>query len=322
MIGKRFTGLMVAVAVVAVSGCTRQAGPPAPVGTPGLQASSSFPLTVTDALGQQITLPRPPQRIISLAPSLTEIIFGLGLGEKLVGVTEFCLYPPEALRKEKIGGYVNASQEKIVSLRPDIVLATRGTPTSFMDGLRKFGLAVMAVDQTSYDQVIASMESIAQVCGVPEAGRKLGDELRHVRQEITAKTQSLRADQRPRALLVLSLQPLFVGGPGSFQREILEACGATEVSGLQKPFGALSEEAVVAADPQVVIFPSNDNGRIVTVDGQLKRLRASAAWRNVAAVKESRIIVVNVDYISIPGPRLVLGFRELARQLHPELFGR
>ena len=237
-----------------------------------------------------------------------------------MGVTEFCLYPPEALRKEKIGGYVNASQEKIVSLRPDIVLATRGTPTSFMDGLRKFGLAVMAVDQTSYDQVIASMESIGQVCGAPEAGHKLGNELRNVRQEMTAKTQALRSGQRPRALLVLSLQPLFVGGPGSFQREMLEACGATEVSGLQKPFGALSEEAVVAADPQVVIFPSNDNGQIVTVDGQLKRLRASAAWRNVAAVKQGRIIVINVDHLSIPGPRLALGFRELAQALHPELF--
>jgi len=279
-------------------------------------------MTVSDSLGQSVTLPAPPQRIISLAPSLTEILFALGLGERVVGVTEFCKYPPEALKREKIGGYVNASQEKIVSLRPDIVFATRGTPTGFMDGLRKNGLQVMAVDQTSYDQVIASMEEMGRVCGVAEAGRKLGDELRRTREEIEAKTRPLTPEQRPRALLVLSLNPLFVGGPGSFQHEMLEACGATEVSGLNKPFGALSEEAVVQADPQVVIFPNNDSGRIVTVAGQLQRLRASAAWRGVSAVKTGRIIVVDVNHISIPAPRLALGFRELAHQLHPELFPR
>jgi len=277
-------------------------------------------MTVTDALGQEIALSRPPQRLISLAPSLTEIVCALGLGDRLVGVTEFCKYPPEALAKEKIGGYVNASQEKIVALRPDLVFATRGTPTGFMDGLRKFGLVVMAVDQTSYGEVIASLETMGRVCGAAAAGRKLADQLRRVRREIEAKTQGLRADQRPRALLVLSLQPLFVGGPGSFQSEMLVSCGATDVSGLQKPFGALSEEVVVAADPEVIIFPSNDNGQIVTVAGQLKRLRASAAWRNVSAVKNGRVIVVDVDHLSIPAPRLALGFRELAGQLHPELF--
>lgn len=312
--------MMVALVAAVVSGCRPPRPAAAPPPPPVAQPATTFPMTLTDARGQPVTLQQPPQRIISLAPSLTEIIFALGLGDRLVGVTEFCKYPPAALKKEKIGGYVNASQEKIVSLQPDIVFATRGTPTGFMDGLRKNGVPVMAVDQTSYDQVIGSMEDMARVCGVAEAGRKLGDELRQARAAIEAKTQGLAAPQRPRALLVLSLNPLFVGGPGSFQHEMLEACGASEVSGLNKPFGALSEEAVVEADPQVVIFPNNDSGRIVTVAGQLQRLRASAAWRNTAAVKSGRVIVVDVNHISIPGPRLALGFRELAHQLHPELF--
>jgi len=318
----RHSSLLAIIALVAavVPGCRMPRPGPAALPVPPAGMTTAFPMTVTDAVGHTFTLSQPPQRIISLAPSLTEIIFALGLGDRLVGVTEFCKYPPEALQKEKIGGYVNASQEKIVSLRPDLVVATRGTPTGFMDGLRNAGLTVMAVDQTSYDEVCDSIERIGSVCGMHEHAEEISHELRGVQQEIEAKTQGLKPKQRPRALLVLSLEPLFVGGPGSFQSEMLAACGATEVSGLQKPFGALSEEAVVEADPQVVIFPSNDSGRIVTVAGQLERLRASAAWRNVSAVKQGRIIVVDVDHISVPGPRLALGFRELAKALHPELF--
>jgi iron complex transport system substrate-binding protein len=310
--------LLAALAAALASGCrTREAPPPVPTGG---EPSTTFPLTVVDSRGQSLTLPAPPRRIISLAPSLTEIVFALGLGDRLVGVTEFCKYPPEALKKEKIGGYVNASQEKIVSLRPDLVLATRGTPTGFMDGLRRNGLQVMAVDQTCLDDVLRSMVEIGRVCGAAEAGRKLRLELESARGDVLGRTGGLAAAQRPRALLVLSLEPLFVGGPGSFQSEMVAACGATEVSGLNKPFGALSEEAVVEADPEVIIFPSNDSGRAVTVAGQLERLRASAAWRNTSAVKSGRIIVINVDHLSIPGPRLALGFRELAQALHPELF--
>jgi iron complex transport system substrate-binding protein len=311
--------MCVAALLAGVSGCRQVQPPPVTVPT-AVPHPTTFPMTLTDALGQTVTLPAPPQRIISLAPSLTEIVFALGLGDRIVGVTEFCKYPPEALKKEKIGGYVNASQEKIVSLRPDVVFATRGTPTGFMDGLRKNGIRVMAVDQTSYAQVVESLELMGRACGAAAKGQELGERLRRVRDDIEARTKTLPADQRPSALLVLSLEPLFVGGPGSFQHEIIEACGATDVSGLQKPFGALSEEAVVQADPRILIFPSNDNGRVVTMDDQLKRLQASPVWRNVSAVKHNGIIIIDVDHISVPGPRLELGFRELARALHPNLF--
>lgn len=286
---------------------------PAPAATEGQ-------LVLTDDLGEIITLPHLPKRIITLAPSLTEAAFALGIGDRLVGVTTFCNYPPLALQKERIGGYVNASHEKIVSLAPDLVFATRGTPRNFMDGVRQAGIPVLAVDQTGYDQVIASIGLMARACGVAERGQEIARNLQRVRQEVIAKTAGLKQAQRPRALIVLSLQPLFVSGPGSFQHEMLVACGADDVSGMPKPFGALSEEAVVQADPQVLVFPSNDNGQPVTVEGQLKRLEASAAWRNVSAVKNRRIIVLNVDHFSIPGPRLELAFRDLAAQLHPELF--
>lgn len=311
-------GLLLALSL---AGCRQPQVPPSPTPTPPqTPTSGGFPLTLTDALGQPVTLNGPPQRIISLAPSLTEILFALDLGDRVVGVTTFCKYPPEALQKEKVGGYVNPNHEKIVGLAPDVVFATRGTPRSLMEGLRKAGIATFALDQTTFEDVLGSIEQIGLACGVEKRGHELADRLRHVRLEIADKTKALREGQRPRALLVLSLQPLFVAGPGNFQDEMLRDCGARNVSGLQKPFAALSEEAVVQADPQVVVFPSNDSGQTVTKESQLRRLRASAAWRNVTAVRDGRIIVIDVEHLSVPGPRLELGFRELAAQLHPELF--
>lgn len=310
--------LGVAVMALTAAGCRQETASALPATAPA--AGTAGRLVLTDDLGQVITLPHPPTRIVTLAPSLTEAAFALGLGDRIVGVTTFCNYPPEALLKERIGGYVNASHEKIVSLAPDLVLATRGTPRNFMDSVRQAGIPVLAVDQTGYDQVVASIALIARACGVTERGQEVARNLQRVRQEISEKAASLSPEQRPRALIVLSLQPLFISGPGSFQHEMLVACGADDASGIPKPFGALSEEAVVQADPQVLVFPSNDNGQPVTVEGQLRRLEMSAAWKNVSAVKNRRIIVLNVDQFSIPGPRLELAFRDLAAQLHPELF--
>lgn len=324
-----FYGMLIIVFLCgAASGCRKieantPAGAKEDVSRPAplSPASDAYPLTLTDDLGQTITLSQPPQRIISLAPSLTEILFALGLGDRVVGVTTYCHFPPEAMKKEKIGGYVNASHEKIVSLTPDLVFATRGTPRTFIEGLSRAGIPVAAVDQTSFAQILHSFVFIAQACGVPQKGEELAARLQRTREEISQKTGSLKPEQRPRALLVLSLQPLFVCGPGSFQEEMLEICGAHNVSGISQPFGPLSEEAVVEKDPQTLIFPSIDNGQAVTKNSLLATLQARPAWKNTTAVKKRRLIIINVDYLSVPGPRLEKGLRELAKQLHPELFG-
>jgi iron complex transport system substrate-binding protein len=307
--------------VIALCGCRPPAAPPAPAPPDSSGAATAgFPLTLTDDVGQTVTLSAAPRRIVSMAPSLTEILFALGLGDRLVGVTTFCKYPPEAQKIEKIGGYIDASEEKILALAPDLVVATRGTPRTFMDSLRGQGLHVLAVDQTTWAQVEGSIRLLGKACGATTEAEKIVGEMNAARATVEARTGAIPAAERPRALLVISLQPLFAGGPGSFQHEMLNAAGARDVSGLQKPFGGLSEEGVIAADPQVLIFTSIDNGVPVTKAGQLKRLRASAAWRHTAAVKQERIVIVNVDHFSVPGPRLAWGLRELAAQLHPELF--
>lgn len=284
-----------------------------------IPASAGFPLTVTDDVGATTTFERAPQRIISLAPSLTELLFALGLGDRIVGVTDWCKYPPEALKKPKVGGYINSSLEQIVALAPDLVVATRGTPQTFMQSLRGSGIKVFAVDQTTLHQITTSMIVIGHLCGAADKGRQMAAGLDTLASSLREQTKSRSVSQKPRALFVIQFDPLFVAGPGSYQDDVLRDCGAVNIAKTGKPFAPLSEEVVVTANPQVLVMTSDQLGKL-SREQFLAKLRQTPTFGHTSAVRDGRLIVLPVDHISIPGPRLALGLRELARQLHPELF--
>ena len=326
-----FAILLCLPCLLALGGC-RSAAPPAgvrddmttwPAGKPYTAATipfnAGFPLTVTDDVGATTIFDRPPQRLVSLAPSLTELLFALGLGDKIVGVTEYCKYPPEALKKTKVGGYINSSQEEIVSLAPDLVVATRGTPQTFMQSLRGSGIKVFAVDQTTLQQVVSRMIAIGHVCGRRQQAQELAGKITRLQISLREKTLGLPESKKPRVLFVVQFDPLFVAGPGSYEDDLLRECGTVNIAKTGKPFAPLSEEVVVSSDPQVLLMTSDQLGKL-TREQMLAKLRAQAMWSSLTAVREGRLIVLPTDHISIPGPRLVLGIRELARQLHPELF--
>lgn len=296
------------------------ASPTGPYTTETLPAGAGFPLTVTDDVGATMTFARPPQRLVSLAPSLTELLFALGLGNRVVGVTDYCKYPPEALKKPRVGGYINSSLEKIVSLAPDAIFCTRGTPQTFMQSLRGSGLKVFAVDQTTLQQVVNSMIAVGQVCGRRQQAAGLAGRLTGLQSRLRQKTQGLRADQKPRVLFVVQVDPLFAAGTGSYQDDLLQDCGAVNIARTDKPFAPLSGEVVISADPQVLIMTSDQLGKL-SREQMLAKLRTNSTYAHTSAVRTGRLIVLPVDHISIPGPRLVLGMRQLARELRPELLG-
>ena len=304
----------------ALAGCQNPPAPKPPPVTPPLATTASFPLTIKDDLGLEMTFAQAPQRIITLAPSLTEIAFALGLGDRIVGVTNYCKYPVEAQQKEKVGGYVDSSEEKIGSLAPDVIFATRGTPKAFMDGVRGAGLKVFALDQGSFEQIATSIETMGRVCGVEGAARKISGSLRGTRNAILAKTMVMPDAKRWRAMMIVSLDPLFVAGAGTFQDDMLRACGTENAAGKVAAFGNKSLEAVVQADPQVLNMSNDENGQKMTLEAQLKKLKASPAWRETAAVKQGRVYVVDAAHVSVPGPRLELGLKAMAHAIHPELF--
>lgn len=281
--------------------------------------SAGFPLTVTDDVGVEMAFDKAPQRIISLAPSLTELLFALGLGDRIIGVTEWCKYPPEALKKPKVGGYINSSQEKIVSLAPDVIFCTRGTPQSFMQSLRGSGLKVFAVDQTNLHQVVSRMIAVGQLCGVRPQAQELAGQITGLQDTLRNKALALPEAKKPRVLFLVEISTRFVAGPGSYQDDILKDCGTVNIAQTGKPFAVLSEEVLVSSDPQFLIIPSDQLDKL-TKEQMLAKLRKQPMWANLTAVRDGNLIVLPTDEISIPGPRLVQGIRQLARQLHPELF--
>ncbi|MHB8994184.1 MAG: ABC transporter substrate-binding protein [Armatimonadota bacterium] len=319
--------------LLVLSGCRPAAQASAPVGVSddtawpaskpytaeAIPFSAGFPLTVTDDVGVKMTFDKAPQRIISLAPSLTELLFALGLGDRIIGVTEWCKYPPEALKKPKVGGYINSSQEKIVSLAPDVIFCTRGTPQTFMQSLRGSGLKVFAVDQTDLHQVVTRMIVIGHICGVRPQAQELAGQISALRNTLREKTLAISEADKPRVLFLVEISTLFVAGPGSYQDDILKECGTINIAQTGKPFASLSEEVVVTSNPQVLIIPSDQLGKL-TKEQMLEKLRKEPMWGSLTAVREGNLIVIPTAEISIPGPRLVQGIKALARQLHPELF--
>lgn len=281
--------------------------------------AGAWPLTLTDALGKQVVIKAPPQRIVSMSPPITETLFALGLGERIVGVTRFCDYPPAAREKDKVGGIIDPSLEKTVALNPDIVFATVGNPLPVLQALEAGGVTVFAVDPKTYEEACASVETLGRICDAREAATRVAGEMRAAAEEVRARVAG--AADRPRALFVVWLEPLFVAGPGTFMDDLLSICGAQNVAGdMDNPWKQHSVEMAVAADPEVLVLSAEHAPTADDAQARLAALRRSSAWRGVTAVKTGRIVLVHGDLVMRTTPRLARGLRILAEGIHPELY--
>ncbi len=312
--------VLAALVLAALGGCRGSQTPgQSPTASKMPPPVTDWPRAFTDDLGKTVTFKQPPQRLVSLSPNLTEIVFLVGAGEQLAGRTDFCDYPPEALDKPTIGGIINPSLEKLVSLEPDLVLAARGVDAAFLDRLREWEIPVLGYDPQTLDDVIALVERIGQLTGHDREGAEAADKLA-ARKEHVVSQSSRWADAELRVLFVVSREPLFVAGITSFVDNILRSCGTRNaIAGLSgvdqhRPWPQISREAIVAADPQLLIFAQTHGAGAADVPTDiLAQLANTPAWREVAAVKNSQVHTINDDLVTIPGPRLIDGLEEIGR---------
>ncbi len=279
--------------------------------------ASNWPHSFTDDLGNTVTLNKAAQRIISLSPNLTEIIFLVGAGQQLAGRTDFCDYPAEAQAKPSIGGIINPSLERLVSLEPDLVLAARGVDAAFLERLEEMQIPFLGYDPQTLDGVIALVRRIGRITGHDRQGREAAEALAERKASVAAQHRS--ADNKLRVLFVLSRDPLFVAGATSFVDDMIRTCGARNairnVSTVDqsRPWPQASREAVVAADPQLIIFAQTHGPGTDDVPADiLGQLRNMPAWREVAAVKAGQVYTINDDLVTIPGPRLIDGLEKVS----------
>jgi iron complex transport system substrate-binding protein len=254
-------------------------------------------------------------RIVSLAPSITEIVFELGLGDRLVGVTRYCVFPPEAQRKPQIGGYYDPNFEAVTAAKPDLVL-TLTEHDEIRTELRKLGLKSMTVDHTTVPNILSSILEIGKACGAPEKAAALHDRLQARVKAIGARTAG-----RPRPRVLISISRMngdfsmnrvtVCGRPGYFD-ELIGLAGGKNAFEDEIAFPALSAEGVLKTKPDVIIdlWPDlKDKG------GNLQMVRDQ--WKKIPGLA-ARVELIGESYAMIPGPRFVLLLDDLARAFHPE----
>lgn len=268
-------------------------------------------VTVTDALGNDITLAEAPDRIISLTPSNTEILFGLGLAEEIVGVNDSDNYPNEAARKEKVGG-VEYNLELIISLEPDIVFAhesSMSTLTMAIPQLESAGVPVFVVDNAeSFEETYATIEDIGTLTGKEAEATEM---INRVQTDVAKVQEAIEGQPAKSAFLVVGGSPdIYVAGQGTFMNEMLNAIHV-ENAVKEEGWPLYSPEQFIAANPDSLIF---------TYEGDDEIIKNNPAFAVMDAVINDAMTVVNGDTTSRQGPRLAQGVEELARAIYPEAF--
>ena len=269
---------------------------------------------VIDEAGRTVRVPQPVQRIVSLAPSLTETIYALGLQDRLVGDTDYCDYPPDAQKKTKVGGAINPSLEAIAALRPDLVLVTKDfNRLETVHALETLGIPSYAVDPHTVADILSSTEKLADVLGAPEAGKALESELR---QRLSALQTRLEGIPPRRVLFIVWTEPLISIGKQTFIADALREAGAVSIVDSQQNWPQMSMEEVVHLQPDYLVFAA---AHFAGGEHDFDVLATQPGWDILQAVQNRRYAVIS-DAVNRPAPRIVSAIEELARQLHPEAF--
>lgn len=317
--------VFIVVLAVSASACgerpaTPDASPPAPPNplTPGSSPRTvPFPITVQDDEGVEVTMDGPPRRIVTFAPSNTEIVFALGLDDRLVGVSgPYDDYPLEAGEIEHIGGAgefgVDPNMEKVVSLAPDLFLAISGGET-WKERLRELGIPVFTVNATDLDDLLADIRSIGELTGAGEEARALTDRMAQEAEEVEA-----RLEGRPEVTCFFEVYygpPLTTVGPDTFLFDLIDRAGCEPVTAsARSDYPTWSVDRLVAESPDVYLVSSESGVSPDAVAGR-------PGFGAIEAVAEGRVLLVDSDLTSRPGPRVIEGLQALSKALHPEAFG-
>lgn len=274
---------------------------------PGEQTPTQY---VVDDLGRLVAINGTPQRIISLAPSNTEILFALGLADKVVGVTMYCDYPPEALDKEKVGDYYGPDIEKIVTLEPDLILATDFHRFDLIPALEEQGFTVFAVAPQTLEDVLGSIQKIGQITDKDAEALELVNGMTGKIEEIEGQTQEL--EEKPRVFYMTWHDPMWTVGRDTWIDDLINITGGVNIFSQYFESGAMVElEWVIFLNPEIII----------TSEWSYDWALNASEIASTNASQTGRIYTFDDDLVQRPGPRLTEGLEWFAHFIHPEMFG-
>lgn len=314
--------LMLLVSLVIV-GCT----PEAPINEkPAVVEENSneeFPRELVDGLGNLLAIEKLPERIISAAPSHTEILFALGLENNIIAVSGFCDYPAAALDKEKIGGYQSLNTEKIIELSPDMVFIYGEGDEDVVKLLEAAGIIVVRFEPESIEEVFETIIAFGEITATENKAQEILQDLVERRDTVVEKVKN---QQPVRAFYEIWHDPIMTAGPGSFMDELISLAGGENIAGdAEGAYPIFSLEALVERDPEVYLIPASHDVDFYTMTEEQKNERiheiiSRTGYGTLTAVKENRIQLLEPNIVSRPGNRIIDALELVAKALYPELF--
>jgi iron complex transport system substrate-binding protein len=310
------TGLVITAALlaaVALSGCSAPTAAPAPApeatSTPPVTDLSIFPLTVTDDSYREVTFTVPAARIVSLAPANTEIVYALGLFDRMVGVTTYDDYPAEVANVTKVGDFTTPNLEAIAAAKPDLILVTGGVQADVLGKLQGLGAKVLVIDPKDLDGVLNGIDIVSKVLGVPAKGAEV---VAKMRSDLTYIRTAVSAEPTVTAFIEIGWNPLYTAGPGTLLDDLLTAAGGANVV-TQKGYVGYSVEQLLKDQPSFYLGTLGSIGDTSTV-------ATRPGYSGLSAVKDGKVFSLDDNLVSRPGPRIIEGVREIAEILHPDVF--
>ena len=279
---------------------------------------AKYPVSVQDSRGTAVVISSAPQSIVSLSPSLTEILFAVDAGGNLRGVTTYCNYPAAANEIEKIGGFSSKtiSIEKIVSLEPDLVFADMSRHGPIIETLEGYGIVVISTNATSVEDCYAVIEMVGKATGNLNRSLELIDSMRSRVWRVTTVIAGIPSGKRPRVFWEVFDEPLMTAGPETFIGQLIELAGGTNIfSDVEESWPKISHEELLERNPDV-LMSSDSHGEKFTAE----HIKSRTGWGGISAVKSERIYLFDGDMVSRPGPRIVDALEVMSQALYPEHF--
>ena len=298
-----FVRLAVVVCLALFAGCT-----------PKRAANYGVAREITDDAGRRVGLPAVVDRVVSLAPNLTEIVFAVGAGDRLVGRTSYCDFPAEAKAIPEVGDTLHPSIERIIALKPQVVLVSTASQLEvFTQQLQGQNIAVYVTDPHDLEGVFRSIAQIGEIVGQKSQASHVVQELR---ERTSAVEQAVKQKQPVRVFYQVSGEPLYTAGHDAFVTDLMRRAGAASVTAeVPGAWPKFSNESALAARPEAIILPTGGSMGAANAN-------VAEALRQSPAALQGRVYKINDDHLARPGPRSVDGLEEMARALHPDAFGK
>ena len=303
-----------ALALTVLAGCTAPAastpaGTAAATSTAPVTDLSIFPLSVIDDAYREVTFTVPAQRIVSLAPANTEIVYSLGLFDRIVGVTTFDDYPAEVKDVAKVGDFTTPNLEAIAAAKPDLILVTGGVQADVLGKLQGLGAKVIVIDPKDLAGVMQGIDTVSQILGVPAKGAEV---IAGMRSDLAYVRAAVSAEPTVSAFLEIGWNPLYTAGPGTLLDDVLTQAGGSNVV-TQKGYVGYSVEQLIKDQPAFYLGTLSSIGDTATVASR-------PGYSALTAVAGGKVFSLDDNLVSRPGPRIVQGVREIAKILHPDVF--